>query len=149
MPPRATTLDEGLEALRWADRVCTLVSVQAYRVKRTGFLKAALLEHLFTTTLPAPRPLDDARRAAECVWAAADPPRSYAAPAAALPPLSPGAAGQPRRAASPASIYGTPRGVAGGNLPGIPAALPAAIYGTPRGVAGVDRPFRARLPSVY
>ena len=37
--PRAETLDSALEALRWADRVCTLVSVQAPRVKRSSFLK--------------------------------------------------------------------------------------------------------------
>ena len=37
--PRVATLAGCLDALRWADRVCTLVSVQAYRVKRTSFLK--------------------------------------------------------------------------------------------------------------
>ena len=67
--PRAETLAECLEALRWCDRVCTLVSVQAYRVKRTSFLKVALLEHCFTRVVPVPRARTSAHWPKACAWA--------------------------------------------------------------------------------
>ncbi|KAH8066222.1 hypothetical protein JL722_639 [Aureococcus anophagefferens] len=70
---RALTLDEALDAMRWADRVCTLTSVQSDRVKRSGFLKHALLTHVFTRVLPVPRPRGAlADRARPCLWADED-----------------------------------------------------------------------------
>ncbi|KAK7249807.1 plasma membrane protein [Aureococcus anophagefferens] len=70
---RASTLDEALDAMRWADRVCTLTSVQSDRVKRSGFLKHALLTHVFTRVLPVPRPRGAlADRARPCLWADED-----------------------------------------------------------------------------
>ncbi|KAH8086766.1 hypothetical protein JL720_7211 [Aureococcus anophagefferens] len=69
----ASTLDEALDAMRWADRVCTLTSVQSDRVKRSGFLKHALLTHVFTRVLPVPRPRGAlADRARPCLWADED-----------------------------------------------------------------------------
>ncbi|KAH8047642.1 hypothetical protein JL720_16064 [Aureococcus anophagefferens] len=69
---RASTLDEALDAMRWADRVCTLTSVQSDRVKRSGFLKRALTR-VFTRVLPVPRPRGAlADRARPCLWADED-----------------------------------------------------------------------------
>ena len=36
---QATTFDEALDSMRWADKICTLVSVQTRRVKNPQFLK--------------------------------------------------------------------------------------------------------------
>ena len=41
-----------------ADRLCTLVSVQAHCIKNGALLKASLLEHTFTQVVPVPKPRD-------------------------------------------------------------------------------------------
>ena len=51
---QATTLDEAIDATRWADKLCTLCSAQSRCVKNAAFYKVALLQHLFTKVLPAP-----------------------------------------------------------------------------------------------
>jgi len=43
---QATTFDEALDCMRWADKICTLVSVQTRRVKNPQFLKVINLPSL-------------------------------------------------------------------------------------------------------
>uniref|UniRef100_A0A7S1J653 ubiquitinyl hydrolase 1 n=1 Tax=Eutreptiella gymnastica TaxID=73025 RepID=A0A7S1J653_9EUGL len=70
--PRATAFPEALDALRYADTLCTLMSEQTAIVKQDPFLKVALLQHLFTQVLPTPRgPCHPDY--AECVWATPGP----------------------------------------------------------------------------
>ncbi len=61
---QATTFDAAIDAMRWADKLCTLVSVQGQRVKNPAFFKVALLQHLFTRVLPVP----DRSKMSECIW---------------------------------------------------------------------------------
>jgi thiol-disulfide isomerase/thioredoxin len=70
VPEQATTFDEAIDALRWADKICTLVSVQTIHVQNPQFLKAALLQHLFTKIVTVPTVGD-----ATCYWS---PPMRYA-----------------------------------------------------------------------
>ena len=42
--------------MRYADKVCTLCSVQTKHVQNPQFFKVALLQHLFTKVLPMPDP---------------------------------------------------------------------------------------------
>jgi len=41
VPPRATDLESALAAMRWADKLCTLTSVQARRIDHGHFFKVA------------------------------------------------------------------------------------------------------------
>ena len=61
----ATALSEATDALRWADKLCTLSSGQTSRVKQAAFCKVALLQHLFTKVLLMPK----AAAGANCFWA--------------------------------------------------------------------------------
>ena len=64
VPEQATTFDQAVDALRWADKLCTLCSAQSRRVKNPQFYKVALLQHLFTKVLPVPRPTNKDN----CIW---------------------------------------------------------------------------------
>lgn len=60
---RAKTFEEGVAALRWTDKLCTLLSVQTRRVRNDMFLKVALIQHVFSKVLPVPDPTS-----ADCFW---------------------------------------------------------------------------------
>lgn len=67
IPKKVRTLSDAVAAIRYCDRLCTLISVQAHCVKNRAFLKVSLIEHTFASVLPCPR----ARSAADfssCVW---------------------------------------------------------------------------------
>jgi len=64
LPERATTFAEGLAALRWADKLCTLLSVQVRHVKNPWFMKAALIQHVFTKIVPVPK----SDSSPDCIW---------------------------------------------------------------------------------
>mmetsp|Transcript_7246 Transcript_7246/g.21392 ORF Transcript_7246/g.21392 Transcript_7246/m.21392 type:complete len:5155 (-) Transcript_7246:1654-17118(-) len=64
VPERVDSLQAGVDALRWADKLCTLASEQQTRVKHAAFYKAALLQHLFTKVLPIP----ECWAGTECFW---------------------------------------------------------------------------------
>jgi thiol-disulfide isomerase/thioredoxin len=64
IPERVTTLREGVDALRWADKLCTLSSEQQTRVKHSAFYKVAMLQHLFTKVLPLP----ECCEGTDCFW---------------------------------------------------------------------------------
>ena len=51
LPARVTNFEEGLAAIRYCDKMCTLLSVQNHIIKNTGFLKCALIETTFTQVL--------------------------------------------------------------------------------------------------
>jgi hypothetical protein len=56
LPARVTNFEEALAAIRYCDKMCTLISVQPHCVKNTAFLKCALMEHTFTQVVPVPKP---------------------------------------------------------------------------------------------
>lgn len=67
IPKRVSVLDDAIAAIRYCDRLCTLISVQHYCVKNTALLKVSLIENVFTRVLPIPR----ARSATDydkCIW---------------------------------------------------------------------------------
>ena len=47
-PEVVHTLADAVAALRYCDRLCTLIAVQTHTIKNTAFLKIALIEHTFT-----------------------------------------------------------------------------------------------------
>ena len=61
VPEQVDSFAGALDALRHADKVCTLVSAQSSRIKNPAFYKVALLQHLFTKVLPLPRPMMPAK----------------------------------------------------------------------------------------
>jgi hypothetical protein len=67
IPKVATTLEEAVEAVRYCDRLCTLISVQGHCVKNRSHHKLALIEHTFTHVLPMPKAATSAL-AKECIW---------------------------------------------------------------------------------
>lgn len=67
IPQKVHCLADAIAAIRYCDRLCTLISVQAHCVKNRALLKVSLIEHTFSSVLPCPR----ARSAADfasCVW---------------------------------------------------------------------------------
>ena len=68
MPERvAGSAKDALSALRYCDKLCTLLSVQSHTVKNSSFLKFALLQHTFTQLLPLPVPKTHANFSS-CIW---------------------------------------------------------------------------------
>lgn len=67
MPKRAANIEEAIAAIRFCDRLCTLISVQGHCVKNRAFHKMACIEHLLTHILPMPKP-ETAADAAQCLW---------------------------------------------------------------------------------
>lgn len=64
IPEWVGSLQGGIDALRWADKLCTLASEQQTRVKHAAFYKVAMLQHLFTKVLPLPECFEGT----ECFW---------------------------------------------------------------------------------
>lgn len=67
IPVKVLNLDDAVAAIRYCDRLCTLISVQAHCIKNRALLKVSLIEHTFASVLPCPR----ARAAVDfssCVW---------------------------------------------------------------------------------
>eukprot|EP00759_Apiculatamorpha_spiralis_P055747 PhF_6_TR7895/c0_g1_i2/m.11637 len=54
IPLKVTNFEEALTALRFTDKLCTLISVQSHIVKNPYFLKVALIEYVFTQLIPVP-----------------------------------------------------------------------------------------------
>ncbi len=48
LPGKVTNFEEALAAIRYCDKMCTLLSVQTHTIRNTNFLKCALIEHTFT-----------------------------------------------------------------------------------------------------
>eukprot|EP01087_Luapelamoeba_hula_P004848 TRINITY_DN1482_c0_g1_i1.p1 TRINITY_DN1482_c0_g1~~TRINITY_DN1482_c0_g1_i1.p1 ORF type:complete len:4317 (-),score=602.49 TRINITY_DN1482_c0_g1_i1:51-13001(-) len=68
LPARADTFEEALAAIRYCDKMCTLISVQSHTIKNTEFLKCALLQHTFTQVVPVPQGLNS-KDSKPCIWA--------------------------------------------------------------------------------
>lgn len=66
VPDRVGSYDEALVALDQACRQCSLISHQADRMQNAYACRAALVEHLFTETLPAPLPPNT--HSSGCFW---------------------------------------------------------------------------------
>lgn len=69
LPARADTFEEALAAIRYCDKMCTLISVQAHTIKNINFLKCALIEHTFTQVVPVPKG-KSSPEFSRCIWAA-------------------------------------------------------------------------------
>lgn len=67
LPTHALTLEDAIAAIRFCDRLCTLISVQGHCVKNRGLHKVALIEHVMTHVLPMPKPVT-ADDVAKCIW---------------------------------------------------------------------------------
>ena len=75
VPKRVTKFEEALAAIRYCDKLCTLISVQPHCVKNAAFLKVALIESVFVHIVPVPKPInprqdfsfDDVANP-DCVW---------------------------------------------------------------------------------
>ena len=55
IPLTIRSLGDIVEAIRYCDRLCTLISVQHHCVKNRSFLKLSLIEHTFVKVLPCPK----------------------------------------------------------------------------------------------
>lgn len=58
---------DAVLAIRHADRLATLLSVQSHFIKNANHLKFALLEHTFTQLLPLPLPVNHPSKD-NCIW---------------------------------------------------------------------------------
>lgn len=67
LPAKVTNFDEALAAIRYCDKLCTLMSVQKHTIKNTGFLKCALIEYTFTQLVPVPKGRSNPDYA-NCIW---------------------------------------------------------------------------------
>jgi hypothetical protein len=47
IPARVNNFEDALSAIRYCDKMCTLISVQAHTIKNINFLKVSLIEHTF------------------------------------------------------------------------------------------------------
>jgi hypothetical protein len=65
IPVTIRTLSDIVEAIRYCDRLCTLISVQQHCVKNRSFLKLSLIEHTFVKVLPCPKSKSSGQ---PCVW---------------------------------------------------------------------------------
>eukprot|EP00760_Papus_ankaliazontas_P003017 PhM_4_TR11378/c0_g1_i1/m.4426 len=65
LPLKVTNFEEALTALRFTDKLCTLISVQSHIVKNSNFLKVALLQYVFNQLVPVPAGPNAGR---PCVW---------------------------------------------------------------------------------
>ncbi|KAL6068400.1 Component of oligomeric Golgi complex 3 [Balamuthia mandrillaris] len=68
LPGRVDTFEDALAAIRYCDKMCTLISVQSHTIKNTSFLKCGLIEHTFTQVVPVPKPRTSPDYK-NCVWA--------------------------------------------------------------------------------
>ena len=55
VPQKVTNFAEALAAVRYCDKLCTLLSCQAEFIKNTAFLRVCLIEHTYVQVLPVPR----------------------------------------------------------------------------------------------
>jgi hypothetical protein len=65
IPKKADTRRRAIEAIRFCDRLCTLLDNQSHCIKNDKFLIAATIEHVFTQVLPVPKPRGINRTEAE------------------------------------------------------------------------------------
>lgn len=47
IPAKVNNFEDALAAIRYCDKMCTLISVQAHTIKNINFLKVSLIEHAF------------------------------------------------------------------------------------------------------
>lgn len=67
IPRVARTLEDAVAAIRFCDRLCTLISVQGHCVKNRAHHKIALIEHVLTHVVPMPKP-ENAVDVELCIW---------------------------------------------------------------------------------
>jgi hypothetical protein len=68
VPDLASSLEEVALTLRHCDHLCTLIAYQSATIKNTYFLRCALIQHVFTRTIPLPLPANHPERTAQCFW---------------------------------------------------------------------------------
>lgn len=67
IPITVKSLDDVIAAIRYCDRLCTLISVQKHCVKNRPLLKVSVIEQTFVRVLPVPR-APSAEDFGACVW---------------------------------------------------------------------------------
>jgi hypothetical protein len=69
VPDKVASLTDAATALRHCARLCSTISHQQDRIQNSAALRVALVQHVFTVTLPAPKPPSPHGGAAvRCFW---------------------------------------------------------------------------------
>jgi hypothetical protein len=64
----ANSFEEVALTLRHCDHLCTLLAYQSTTIKNTYYLRCALIQHVFTRTIPLPLPANHPERMEKCFW---------------------------------------------------------------------------------
>jgi hypothetical protein len=67
IPSIVQSFSDIIQAIRYCDRLCTLISVQQDCVKNRNFLKVSLIEHTFIKILPCPKS-QQGQEQESCLW---------------------------------------------------------------------------------
>lgn len=67
LPVRVTCLEDAVAAIRYTDRLCTLLSVQTKTVKNTNLLKVSAIQTAFSRLVPVPK-APEATDFDKCIW---------------------------------------------------------------------------------
>lgn len=67
IPVKIRNLEDAVAAIRYTDRLCTLISVQTRCIKNVNLLKVSLIQNTFTRLIPVPKGAD-ASDLTECIF---------------------------------------------------------------------------------
>jgi hypothetical protein len=67
LPLKINTLEDAVAAIRYTDRLCTLISVQTRCIKNVSLLKVSLIQNTFSRLIPVPKS-PDATDFDKCIW---------------------------------------------------------------------------------
>ena len=67
IPVKIRNLEDAVAAIRYTDRLCTLISVQTRCIKNVNLLKVSLIQNTFTRLIPVPK-ASDATDYSECIF---------------------------------------------------------------------------------
>ena len=68
IPEQTNSVDEVMAALRYCDQLCTLLAYQTETIKNTYMLRIAMIQHVFTSVIPIPMPINHPKRATMDLW---------------------------------------------------------------------------------
>ena len=67
IPSKINSLDDIIQAIRYCDRLCTLISVQSHCIKNRSLLKLSLIEQTFIKVIPCPKQ-KSSPESLTCLW---------------------------------------------------------------------------------
>ncbi len=67
LPVRVNNLEDAVAAIRYCDRLCTLISVQSHCIKNRNLQKVSLIQYVLTTLLPLPKS-EKSKYYSNCIW---------------------------------------------------------------------------------